>query len=221
MLECVQTGVCEGAYRTIVARSEEMARSGKAAVRQSQLRIIGGKWRGRKLAFTPEQGLRPTTDRVRETLFNWLAPCIQGARCVDLFAGSGALGLEALSRGASHCDFVDTSSSALSQISKHLLTLKANTAGHCHQSSALQFLESGRAPYDIVFIDPPFGGELVQPACALLADKHLLAGGALAYVEMAATEAAPRFPPGWIEHRHKIAGGVGYRLFAVEGERTE
>jgi 16S rRNA (guanine966-N2)-methyltransferase len=79
-----------------------MARSGKGARQQSRLRIIGGQWRGRKLAFSPEQGLRPTTDRIRETLFNWLAPHIHGARCADLFAGSGALGLEALSRGAAH-----------------------------------------------------------------------------------------------------------------------
>ena len=93
-----------------MARSEE--RSGKPR----QLRIIGGRWRGRKLTFTPAEGLRPTADRVRETLFNWLAPHIQDARCADLFAGSGALGLEALSRGAAHCDFVDTSAAALAQV---------------------------------------------------------------------------------------------------------
>ena len=87
-----------------------MARTGKPTVKPSTLRIIGGQWRGRRLTFTPAEGLRPTTDRVRETLFNWLAPAIHGARCLDLFAGSGALGLEALSRGAASCDFVDTSS---------------------------------------------------------------------------------------------------------------
>ena len=86
-----------------------MKRGGKS----SQLRIIGGRWRGRKLSFRPAEGLRPTTDRVRETLFNWLQPVIVGARCADLFAGSGALGLEALSRGAAHCDFVDTSPAVL------------------------------------------------------------------------------------------------------------
>ena len=90
-----------------------MSRAVKGRAANSQLRIIGGQWRGRKLTFTPAEGLRPTTDRVRETLFNWLAADIQGARCLDLFAGSGALGLEALSRGAAHCDFVETSVCAL------------------------------------------------------------------------------------------------------------
>ena len=85
---------------------------------QRQLRIIGGQWRSRKLAFQPAEGLRPTADRVRETLFNWLAPEISGANCADLFAGSGALGLEALSRGAAHCDFVDSSAAAVQQIAE-------------------------------------------------------------------------------------------------------
>jgi 16S rRNA (guanine966-N2)-methyltransferase len=216
VLECVQTGVCEDAYRTIVARSEEMARSGKAGPGQSRLRIIGGKWRGRKLTFTPASGLRPTTDRVRETLFNWLAPSLQQARCLDLFTGSGALGLEALSRGASHCDFVDTSSPALAQISEHLLTLQATADADFYPVSALQFLQAAGAPYDIVFIDPPFGRELVEPACTLLADRQLLATGAQVYVEMATTEPCPQAPANWTLHRDKIAGGVAYRLFTVE-----
>ena len=93
-----------------------MARAGRRGGKQGQLRIIVGQWRGRKLAFPATHGLRPTTDRVRETLFNWLAPHIRDSRCADLFAGSGALGLEALSRGALHCDFVDTSGPALRQI---------------------------------------------------------------------------------------------------------
>ena len=217
MLKCVQTGICEGAYPTIVARSEEMARTGKAAVATRQLRIIGGKWRGRKLSFTPADGLRPTTDRVRETLFNWLAPYIHGAHCADLFTGSGALGLEALSRGARHCDFVDTSTVALAQVNKHLAALQASTDGHCHAAPALQFLQGASVPYDIVFIDPPFGRELVQPACQLLAEKQLLAIGALVYVETPATESILDVPPGWTLHRDKTAGGVAYRLFIVRG----
>ena len=107
---------CEDSYRIILAAGDEMTRSGKGARKRSELRIIGGQWRGRKLLFTPAEGLRPTTDRVRETLFNWLAPHLHGARCADLFAGSGALGLEALSRGAAHCDFVDSSKQVLAQI---------------------------------------------------------------------------------------------------------
>ncbi len=211
----MQTSVRDGAYRTTVARSEEMARSGKGAGKHSRLRIIGGQWRGRKLSFTPARGLRPTSDRVRETLFNWLAPSIAGARCADLFAGSGALGLEALSRGAAHCDFVDTSGAALAQIQDHLATLRA-AAGRCHTSSALQYLRATSGPYDLVFIDPPFGEDLVNPVCAALAENKLLVAGALAYVESAASEPPPSTPPGWVLHRDKTTGGVAYRLFIID-----
>ena len=215
MLECVPTGVREGAYRTTVARSEEMARSVKGAARHSQLRIIGGRWRGRKLTFIPAQGLRPTTDRIRETLFNWLAPYIHGARCADLFAGSGALGLEALSRGAAQCDFVDSSRATLAQINTHLATLDAINCGQCHTATALEFLQANREPYDLVFIDPPFGHDLVDATCALLAENDLLTAGAMAYLETAADEPAPTTPAGWALHREKSTGGVAYRLFTV------
>lgn len=192
-----------------------MARSGERSGKPHQLRIIGGKWRGRKLAFTPAEGLRPTADRVRETLFNWLAPHIQDARCADLFAGSGALGLEALSRGAAHCDFVDTSAAALARVGDHLATLNATADGKCHLTPAAQFLQAASEPYDIVFIDPPFNRQLVAPTCALLAQSQLLGVGALVYIETAATEPPPDVPPGWAAHRDKVAGGVAYRLFTV------
>jgi 16S rRNA (guanine966-N2)-methyltransferase len=190
-----------------------MAISGKRAAKQSTLRIIGGQWRGRKLAFTPAEGLRPTGDRVRETLFNWLAPDIHGARCLDLFAGSGALGLEALSRGAASCDFVDTSAVALGQIAQHLETLQAELQGHCHALSALGFLEMTTDPYDIVFLDPPFGAGLVDPACALLAARGLVADGAMIYVETSAHEPLADLPANWLAHREKLAGEVSYRLY--------
>jgi 16S rRNA (guanine966-N2)-methyltransferase len=187
------------------------------AGKQRQVRIIGGRWRGRKLAFTPAEGLRPTGDRIRETLFNWLAPVIEGARCADLFAGSGALGLEALSRGAAHCDFVDTNSAALAQIAGHLRTLDAEHAGNCHRVTAQQFLQQAVLPYDIVFVDPPFKLQMVETVCALLAGSRLLTSNALVYVETAATEAALSFPSGWSLRRDKLAGGVTYRLFDNAG----
>lgn len=183
------------------------------AGKQRQVRIIGGRWRGRKLAFTPADGLRPTGDRIRETLFNWLAPFIEGARCADLFAGSGALGLEALSRGAGHCDFVETNDAALVQIAAHLRTLGADHSGTCHRITAQQFLQQATLPYDIVFIDPPFKLQMVEAVCAVAADSRLLTSNALIYVEMAATESSPTFPSGWHLHREKMAGGVTYRLF--------
>jgi 16S rRNA (guanine966-N2)-methyltransferase len=192
-----------------------MSRAPKGCKSRSQLRIIGGQWRGRKLAFTPEPGLRPTTDRVRETLFNWLAPDIHGARCLDLYAGSGALGLEALSRGAARCDFVDTSSASLRQIQLHLNALGTANAGHCRPGSALDFLASNSDTWDIVFVDPPFGADLVEPSCALLNRPGLLAQAALVYVETAKRE-QPDFPHSWTLHREKQAGEVCYRLFIVD-----
>lgn len=193
-----------------------MVRSGKGSRQQSRLRIIGGQWRGRKLAFIPEQGLRPTTDRIRETLFNWLAPHIHGARCADLFAGSGALGLEALSRGAAHCDFVEPSALALDQIRRHLQSLDALGRANCHPVTAEHFLATATGPYDLVFIDPPFGRALAEPACTALAERRLLNQGALVYLETAATENVPEVADNWSEHRCKTAGGVTYRLYSVE-----
>ena len=194
-----------------------MARTGKRTVKQSTLRIIGGQWRGRRLAFTPAEGLRPTTDRVRETLFNWLAPSIHGARCLDLFAGSGALGLEALSRGAASCDFVDTSTTALRQIKEHLGILQAQALGHCHAADALTFLQGARGGYEIIFIDPPFGRALVDPVCRQLARSALVASGGLVYVETAVRDPVPTVPAEWRLHREKVAGEVIYRLFEQAG----
>jgi len=192
-----------------------MGRSPGKAGATSQLRIIGGQWRGRRLAFAPAPGLRPTPDRVRETLFNWLAPFVHGARCADLFAGSGALGLEALSRGAAYCDFVDSSERALRRIESHLGMLDARASGQCHAMSALQFLQIAEPGYDIVFVDPPFDSDLLAPACTLLAGRRLLNEGALVYTESAAGDGAPLVQPGWTLHREKRAGGVGFRLFIV------
>jgi 16S rRNA (guanine966-N2)-methyltransferase len=211
----VQKRICKSAYPTILAEAGEMGRSPGKAGATSQLRIIGGQWRGRKLAFAPAPGLRPTPDRVRETLFNWLAPFVHGARCADLFAGSGALGLEALSRGAAYCDFVDSSERALRRIESHLGMLDARESGQCHAMSALQFLQRAESGYDIVFVDPPFDSDLLAPACALLAGRRLLNEGGLVYTESAAGDSAPLVQPGWNLHREKRAGGVGFRLFIV------
>jgi len=181
-----------------------------------QLRIIGGQWRGRKLQFTATDGLRPTTDRVRETLFNWLMSELPSARCLDLFAGSGALGLEALSRGALHCDFVDNSAIAQREIWGHLITLAATDRGVCHKSTAVDYLRSlstSHEPYNIVFLDPPFGRELIATVATTLEARGLLASSALIYVECATREDLPELPESWNLHREKTAGSVTYRLF--------
>tara|TARA_R110002073_G_scaffold190303_1_gene349090 strand:+ start:837 stop:1436 length:600 start_codon:yes stop_codon:yes gene_type:complete len=192
-----------------------MSGTGSRRGKLGQVRIIGGRWRGRKLSFPAAEGLRPTGDRIRETLFNWLAPHIQGARCADLFAGSGALGLEALSRGAAHCDFVDSASAALTGIRQHLRTLDAQDVGSCHALTAQQFLQQTLTPYDIVFVDPPFKLPLVEPVCASLTGSGLLADAALVYIETAAAQPPPTVPRQWTLHREKVSSGVAYRLFST------
>ena len=191
-----------------------MTRSRNQRQSTGQLRIIGGQWRGRKLRFVAEDALRPTPDRVRETLFNWLAPYIHGARCADLFAGSGALGLEALSRGAAFCDFVDTSRTAIGQLTAHLDTLGASGSSRCHVGNCGQVLNALSAPYDIVFLDPPFSSELAAATAQALNRQQLLGRAAFVYVESAATHSAPTMPTEWHLHREKVAGEVAYRLYA-------
>ena len=212
MLEWAQTIVCKASIVSLLSKPKK-SRGGEA--KDGQLRIIGGSWRGRKLAFPAAPGLRPTGDRVRETLFNWLAPELGEARCVDLFAGSGALGLEALSRGAASCDFVETSRAALGRLRQHLDTLGAGTRGQCHASGAEQFLAGASGSYDIVFIDPPFDAGLVAPTCAALEASERVGPGALVYVETARGDDAPEVPPNWQLHREKTAGDVAFRLYRV------
>lgn len=179
----------------------------------SQLRIIGGRWRGRKLNFAPLEGLRPTGDRLRETLFNWLQFHLPGSCCLDLFAGSGALGLEALSRGAAEVDFVELHRSAAQTLNSQLQLLQAE-GGRVHCTSAIDFLEQTQSRYDIAFVDPPFAGDLWQQALAALADH--LAEGALVYVETP-RDKVPEFPEGWQIEKEKRAGQVCMRLLRVGG----
>ncbi len=183
---------------------------GRAA---SQLRIIGGRWRGRKLAFTPVDGLRPTPDRVRETLFNWLAADVPGARCLDLFAGSGALGLEALSREAASVTLVDASRAVAAQLRQHLDTLGATAAEVVHQPAETWLQSAPSRRYDLVFLDPPFGQGLAQLCIDRLEAAGRLRDDARIYVETGIDEPPPRTPPHWQLHRDKHAGQVCYRLY--------
>lgn len=178
----------------------------------NRLRIIGGRWRGAKVTFPSLPSLRPSPDRVRETLFNWLQPVIVRARCLDLFAGSGALGIEALSRGASHVDFVDSEA----QVGRHLqATLRrlGTADGVVHVADALRFLDppSGQ-PYDIVFLDPPYASELLPAICSKLGQGGWLSREALIYLECPADRPLPEVPGAWQVHRSKRAGQVGYHL---------
>jgi 16S rRNA (guanine966-N2)-methyltransferase len=144
-----------------------------------------------------------------------LAPHINGARCADLFAGSGALGIEALSRGALHCEFIEPNRASCAQIGHHLEILGATQRGTCHTLTAREFLASASQTCDIVFIDPPFSQALVTPTCELLVESRGLAESALIYIESSAAEPCPSVPNHWTLHREKISGGVAYRLFQV------
>jgi len=179
------------------------------------LRIIGGQWRGRKLRFPALPGLRPSPDRVRETLFNWLAPTLPGANCLDLFAGSGALGLEALSRGAGACYFVDSANAACRQIQAHLELLRGE-GGQVICADSLRWLQSRPAsmrPFDVVFLDPPFRQGLLATCCDALERHGWLSDEALIYMESGREEPLPALPASWRPHRDKQAGQVAYRLF--------
>lgn len=179
----------------------------------NQLRIIGGQWRGRKLSFASLPGLRPTPDRVRETLFNWLAAEIPGAHCLDLFAGSGALGLEALSRGASSVTLVDTAPEVTRTLQQHLQTLQSSAADVINCSATAWLPTAPAQHFDVVFLDPPFGQGLVAPVIDLLVP--CLKTQAWVYLETGIDEPLPALPESWREHRHKQAGQVSYRLFQV------
>ena len=177
------------------------------------LRIIGGAWRGRKLRFPASEAIRPTPDRVRETLFNWLAAATPGARCLDLFAGSGALGLEALSRGAAHVTFIEQDATAAQQLRTRLSEWQAGDASVL-RAEALRYLSGEPSrPFDIVFLDPPFTAGLLGSAAALLERGAWLTPQALIYLEAAAHEGLPGLPESWQALKSKRAGEVGYHLF--------
>jgi 16S rRNA (guanine966-N2)-methyltransferase len=202
--------------RALVIREKSHSRTA-AAVRRAgsarELRIIGGRWRGRKLRFPASPEIRPTPDRVRETLFNWLAATTAGAACLDLFAGSGALGLEALSRGAAHVTFIEQGAAAARELRTRLTEWQAGDA-RVLRTDALRYLAGTAQPFDIVFLDPPFDSYLLERAAILLESQPWLQPDALIYVECPARSGLPSVPPTWRPLRAKRAGEVGYHLFA-------
>ena len=182
----------------------------------STIRIIAGQWRGRKIPVAEIEGLRPTGDRIRETLFNWLDAEIDGARCLDLFAGSGVLGLEALSRGAGQVVALDSSRVAVNALNEAAKLLNTS-ALQVMQMDAIQWLKSKpTGSFDLVFIDPPFQAELLDESLALLAASNSLAAGALIYIERDRNDDPPQLPAGWQVHKDKVAGSVSYALYRVD-----
>jgi len=193
-------------------------RSEKGKAQNAKLRIISGQWRSRQLPIPELEGLRPTPDRVRETVFNWINVDVAGANCADLFCGSGALGLEALSREAKQCVFVDSSRVVTQQMRQNLATLNCTNATTLNQNT-VDFLQNtppaDKTHFDIVFIDPPFRKGWVEKVLPLL-ENGWLAHNALVYIEMEKEAPTPDLSQHWTLLKEKSAGQLIYRLFQVK-----
>jgi len=185
---------------------------------KGRLRIIGGYYRGRRLSVPAQPGLRPTANRVREILFNWLQPVIVGSRCLDLFAGSGALGFEAASRGAAEVLMVDRFEPVTRVLVANARSLGAAQI-RVRRADALRWLAGSGGPFDLVFLDPPFQEELLAPSCTLLSNRGWLAPGALVYLEAPANRSLSGLPTDWTLIRDKRAGQVRFALAVVKPQQ--
>ena len=190
-----------------------MAKKPTQSARASSIRIIGGEWRSRKLTVPDAPGLRPTPDRVRETLFNWLAPTIQGARVLDAFTGSGALFLEALSRGASTGVAIDANLDAVNNLRRNLALLQGDDAEVLRADSLHYLSNKAEQGFDIVLLDPPFHQDLLLSACQLLEDNNWLNKDAWIYTESEQAPSSLGVPSTWRLHREKHTGQVHYALW--------
>ena len=179
---------------------------------KSKIRIIAGEWRSRQLLFEDTPELRPTPARVRETLFNWLQQDVIGSRCLDLYAGSGALGFEAASRGATSVSIVENNAQACRLIKENTVKLAANQI-KIIQSDVFRFLAGDASPFDLVFLDPPFGKNMAQQTCHWLEDKGWLVVHAKVYVEVESKIVLEGMPLNWKLLKSKKAGEVAYYLF--------
>lgn len=187
-------------------------------MKKGQVRIIGGQWRGRKLTFPATEGLRPTPNRIRETLFNWLNPILPDAHCLDLFAGSGALGFEALSRGAQSVTFIEQSLPLIhylkAQIKKLAIEDKTNVFHIDFPFNASRLFKPTSA-FNLIFLDPPFHRKLIELACAWLIKENLLLPKSTIYIEMESSLKTLSLPENWEINHFKKAGQVTYALIKV------
>lgn len=182
---------------------------------QSSIRIIGGKWRSRKVKFMTKDTLRPTPDRVRETLFNWLAPEIVGTSCLDLYAGSGALGLEALSRGAKSVVALESDGDNCKQIKLNVDTLQAENYTVLSKN-VLDWLRTPQFSADIVFVDPPYKQQLLGPTMQLLEERNWVHVNSLIYFEQDQPFDPKILPSNWALWRQSKAGHVFYFIAIKE-----
>lgn len=186
----------------------------------NRLRIIGGQWRSRVLNFPDVEGLRPTTDRIRETVFNWLQPVIHGARCLDLFSGSGAMGLVALSRGAESVVMVDLNAKAAKQLRENVQILQAQNA-QVIQADGLQYLSQAQGPFDVIFLDPPFAKDLLQRTLDSIESCQLLSANGWIYIECERQLQDLKIPARWQLHREREGGIVRFSLYSLGAEGSD
>jgi 16S rRNA (guanine966-N2)-methyltransferase len=207
--------------KTPKKRALQTQPAGGRAGKMGEVRIIGGDWRGRKLPVRSAEGLRPTSDRVRETLFNWLQFEIPGARCLDVFAGSGALGLEALSRGADKVTLLEWAPANAKQLQANVKTLQAERA-QVVQTDSLQWLaQPAEEAFDVVFLDPPFNQGLMQPAIdRLFQNGYVESDRAWLYLEQEKSLAWPSLPEGWRCFREKSTSEVRFSLWRYDATAT-
>ncbi|MDQ8039406.1 MAG: 16S rRNA (guanine(966)-N(2))-methyltransferase RsmD [Rickettsiella sp.] len=191
-------------------------KSSKLSHDKGQVRIIGGQWRGRKLNFPAMPGLRPTPNRIRETLFNWLDPILLNAICLDLFAGSGALGFEALSRGAKSVTFIEQSLPLVQYLKEQIKKLSVKDKAQVYPLSfpfdTLRLFQKHDPVFNVVFLDPPFHKNLIQSSCDWLVKKNLLFPKSTIYIEVESSFEKFSLPENWEISRCKIAGQVKYLL---------
>ena len=183
---------------------------------RGQLRIIAGEWRGRKLPVADIEGLRPTSDRVRETVFNWLSPYIPGARVLDCFSGTGALSLEALSRGASEVVMLEQAAAAANVLKSNLATLASNKAQVFNTDSLDWLTQAASNSFDIIFLDPPFRKGLLAKVCELLQRHGYINDQTIIYIEMEKEFQLTDLPPAWQQLKEKVAGQVRYGLWTLD-----
>ena len=190
------------------------------AMQRGYVRIIAGKWRGRRLKVPDVQDLRPTPDRVRETLFNWLSLLLPGARCLDLFAGSGILGFEALSRGALRVVMVDQSPEVIKTLKEEAVGFGADNV-IIYRANVPTQLQTVEQPFDIVFLDPPYTGGLLLPICSYLEEHHFLADQAYIYLESQQAIESSHLPANWQIVKSGKAGQVFYHLAHRESDNAK
>ena len=185
-------------------------------MKAGKVRIIGGKWRRRQLPFPGVNGLRPTPDAVRETLFNWLMPYIDGRTCLDLYCGSGALGFEAVSRGAASAVLVEKNPKAIKALRQNQQAIDTENQIRITACAALQYLSTASARFDLIFLDPPFATDELEKACYQVQKHGLIAPEGLIYLERAAERELVYLPDKWREIKTAQRGGVCYTLYLNE-----